>query len=73
MNTKSIWTNRYDKEHCRGIYLKLNLRTDADVLKKLDSVPNKQGYIKDLIRRDIYDHCSEGSTGEHGEGTEGNR
>lgn len=71
MKQKSIYTNRYDKEHCRGIYLKLNLRTDADVLKKLDSVSNKQGYIKGLIRRDIYDHCSEGSTRKHGEGAEG--
>jgi hypothetical protein len=74
MNPKSIWTNRYDKEHCRGIYLKLNLRTDADVLEKLDSVPNKQGYIKELIRRDIYEnHHSGRGTGEYGKGTEGNR
>lgn len=33
--------------------MKLNLVYDADVLEKLDSVPNKQGYIKELIRKDI--------------------
>jgi len=33
--------------------MKLNIRTDADILKKLDSVMNKQGYVKALIRKDI--------------------
>jgi hypothetical protein len=33
--------------------LKLNDRTDADILEWLSQVGNKQGYIKDLIRKDI--------------------
>ena len=44
---------KYDKEHTRQVHLKLNRRTDGDVLEKLDSVPSKQGYIKGLIRADI--------------------
>ena len=28
-------------------------KTDADILEALESVPNKQGYIKSLIRKDI--------------------
>ena len=44
---------RYDALNTRQIKMKLNLKTDADILKKLDSVPNKQGYIKMLIRKDI--------------------
>ena len=44
---------RYDAEHTRQIHLKLNLKTDADILKKLNSVDSKQGYIKNLIREDI--------------------
>lgn len=44
---------RYDAENTRQISLKLNLRTDKDVLEKLDSVPSKQGYIKALIRADL--------------------
>lgn len=44
---------RYDAEHTRQIVLKLNRRTDADILRKLDDVPNKQGYIKQLVRADI--------------------
>lgn len=44
---------KYDAENTRQIHLKLNRRTDDDVLKKLDSVLNKQGYIKNLIRVDL--------------------
>jgi hypothetical protein len=33
--------------------LKLNLKTDADILEKLESVGNRQGYIKELIRKDL--------------------
>ena len=36
-----------------GIYLKLNKEKDSDILERLDSQENKQGYIKDLIRVDI--------------------
>jgi hypothetical protein len=59
MNRQSEWHNRYDKTHCKGVYLKLNLRTDADIIEKLASVPNKQGYIKQLIRRDLYENYCE--------------
>lgn len=44
---------RYDAAHTRKIVLKLNIRTDADILKKLEETGNRQGYIKSLIRRDI--------------------
>ena len=44
---------KYDKENTKKIILKLNLKTDDDILKKLAEVDNKQGYIKNLIRSDI--------------------
>lgn len=44
---------KYDAANTRQIKFKFNLKTDADILQKLDSVDNKQGYIKDLIRADI--------------------
>ena len=31
----------------------LNRKTDADILQKLSEVESKQGYIKELIRKDI--------------------
>lgn len=43
----------WDKANTKQIKMKLNLKTDADILEKLESVPNKQGYIKELIRADI--------------------
>lgn len=44
---------KYDAENTKQVHLKLNLRTDADVIKALDSAESKQGYIKGLIRADI--------------------
>lgn len=52
-NKASERQRRFDEKNTRRIGLKLNLKTDADILEKLDSVKNKQGYIKDLIRKDI--------------------
>ena len=48
---------RYDKANTTGLYLKLNKKTDADILDKLHRVENKQGYIKELIRNDIKNNC----------------
>lgn len=44
---------KYDSANTTQIHLKLNKKTDADILEKLGTVVNKQGYIKDLIRADI--------------------
>lgn len=44
---------KYDKSNTRPVYLKLNTKTDADILQRLGEVGNVQGYIKDLIRADI--------------------
>ena len=43
----------WNAEHTTVITLKLNKRTDADILSKLASVPNRQGFIKAVIRREI--------------------
>ena len=42
---------KYDKNHTKGIYLKLNKDTDADIIARLEEVDNRQGYIKELIRK----------------------
>ena len=44
---------RYDLKNTAQVKLKLNLKTDADILAKLKAVPNKQGYIKSLIRKEL--------------------
>ena len=47
---------KYDeanRDKFRVINLKLNRETDADIIEKLESSKNIQGYIKSLIRADI--------------------
>ncbi len=44
---------KYKKNTTKQIALQLNLKTDIDILQKLEEVQNKQGYIKQLIRDDI--------------------
>lgn len=50
---KNAQGEAWNKENTRQIKCRFNLRTDADILSKLDSVENVQGYIKELIRADI--------------------
>ena len=52
-NAKTKASAKYDANNTKRISLKLNLKTDADILKKLYDVPNTQGYIKELIRKDL--------------------
>ena len=45
--------DRWEKANIKRLQIKLHTTIDADILQKLDSVPNKQGYIKQLVRQDI--------------------
>ena len=53
MNKASKRQAKYDAGHTQRIGLKLNTKTDADVLQWLDKQESKQGAIKELIRREI--------------------
>lgn len=44
---------KYDAKNTTKVVMKLNLKTDADILARLEAVGNKQGYIKKLIREDM--------------------
>ena len=41
---------RYDSENTVKLTVKLNKKTDADILDRLAAEPNKQGFIKNTIR-----------------------
>ena len=45
--------NKYNSTHTKQVILRLNLKTDADILAQLAQQPSVQGYIKELIRQDI--------------------
>ena len=44
--------NRYQKKNVIQLNIRLNKKTDADIIEILNSISNKQGYIKELIRID---------------------
>ena len=46
-------SNKFNKENTLCVLLRLNFNTDRDVIQKLESVPSKMGYIKELIRKDM--------------------
>lgn len=41
---------RYDKANTLSITLKLNRKTDADLIEALEGVPNRHGLIKEALR-----------------------
>lgn len=43
----------YDKANTQRVSIKLNKMHDSDIINHLEHQPNKQGYIKALIRADI--------------------
>ena len=51
--------DRYDKANTKQVKFKFNLKTDADILARLDAQKNVQGYVKALIRADIAQNSSE--------------
>ena len=53
---KKAYDMEYSATHTRQIKFSFSLQYDADILAQLDAVPNKQGYIKELIRADIAAH-----------------
>ena len=44
---------KYDKKNTVGFYMKLNIHTDADIIRWLWYQPSKQGAVKQLIRDEI--------------------
>lgn len=49
----------WDSQNTKKVGLKFNRRSDADIITMLESVPNIQGYLKQLIRDDIARHAQE--------------
>ena len=48
---------KYDAANTKQVHLKLNLKSDADILERLaqaaETTEGMQGYIKRLIRQDM--------------------
>lgn len=50
---KLKYETEYTKTKCRQITLMLNRINDADIIEYLDTLENKNGYLKELIRKDM--------------------
>ena len=46
-------TIKYDQANTKQYHLKLNLNRDADIIRRFEEVESIQGYIKELVRKDI--------------------
>ena len=44
---------KYDAANTTQVHLKLNNKTDAEIIEHLNGKENVQGYIKKLIREDM--------------------
>lgn len=51
--TKYASQTKYGKEKTKRYTISAMVNTEQDIIQKLDSVDNKNGYIKSLIRADI--------------------
>lgn len=50
---RSIRDARYNAKSSKHYGIKLNVKTDAELIEKLDNVDSINGYIRQLIREDI--------------------
>lgn len=53
VSARSRASMKWTANHTKQMKINLNLESDADIIAKLESTGNKQGYIKELIRADI--------------------
>lgn len=53
MEKKLTPQQRYAKKNIKQFKIDCMISTESDIINKLESVPNKAGYIKQLIRADI--------------------
>lgn len=49
-DVRAEYHKQYDKANTVGLYIKLNKKTDADIIEALNECENKQGLIKRLLR-----------------------
>lgn len=51
--TSAKAVKKWQAKHVKRYGFPVMIDTEQDIIQKLDSVPNKSGYIKSLIRADI--------------------
>ena len=46
-------SNKWQKNNTKLVNIRLNKYSDLDIIKFLETIPNKQGYVKELIRTEM--------------------
>ena len=46
-------TKKYQLKNTKSICLSLSKKYDMDIIEYLETLPNKNSYLKELIRKDI--------------------
>ena len=44
---------RYRRKNVKNVTLNFNMATESDIYDRVQKQPNKQGYVKGLIRKDM--------------------
>ena len=52
-HSQRMASDRYQRDHIRQYNLRLNERTDPDLIRFLETIPNRQGLIKSLLRTEL--------------------
>lgn len=52
-NRQKAYIQEYNAENYRRISFKLHKTIDAEILEHLEKQPNKNAYLKELIRQDM--------------------
>lgn len=58
-NKAKAYMTEYSKTHTTRIAFQLSNDYDADILEFMKTVPNKNAYLKDLVRQDMKNKGSE--------------
>lgn len=53
---QKVYDAKYKKENQRQVLVKINRKTEPELLEWVEQHDNLQGYIKDLIRADMLAH-----------------
>ena len=51
--SKKRYNKEYIKNNCKNVVMMLNKNTDQDIILHLQTITNKNAYLKNLIRNDM--------------------
>lgn len=53
---KNAYLTAWMKENTRRVSIRFNLKSESEMVEWIENIPNKQSYIKSLIKADMEKH-----------------